>query len=155
MYHVNTSHVDEWASQINDSHVQEWLPTGKTCEVTEVVDAVIQDADRCKTARPIYLYSTADGPLLAIALKNTTDAVELLDPCIVVFDGKSKINLLPIFGVSRVFNLARAALRSWQAPMELLLAAYPGFLVQNRMYRYQLRPSVPFVTTPELTNDGT
>lgn len=160
MYHVSTTQVDEWTPHIvTDTEGkparQEWRPTGGVLTVSEVIDAVLKDNERCQVARPIYLYSTADGPLLAIALKNSQESVELLDPCIVVYDGKSQLNLVPIFGVSRVLTVARTAIRSWQAPNELLLAAYPKFLIQNRMYKYQLRPLVPFVTTPELTNDGT
>ena len=161
MYHVATSHVDDWIPQYikdaegKDTAAYEWVRTGEVIKVTEVSDAVIKDADRCQTARPIYLYSTADGPMLAIALKNTAESIELLDPCIVAFDGKAHIKLVPIFGVARVLTIARTSVRTWQPPMEMLLAIYPGFLVQNRSYKYQLRPNVPFVTTPELTNDGT
>jgi hypothetical protein len=159
MYHVSTTHIDEWTPQLityteGEPARQEWTRTGGTIKVSEVTDVVLKDEGYCKIARPIYLYSTADGPLLAIALKNSQESVELLDPCIIVYDGKSQLNLLPVFGVNRVLTVSRTAIRAWQAPNELLIAAYPKFLIQNRMYKYQLRPLVPFVTTPELTNDG-
>lgn len=159
MYHIATTYPEEWVPHMITGTEgtpvrQEWQRTGEILKVAEVIDAVLKDDDRCQVARPIYLYSTADGPILAIALRNSPESIELLDPCIVVYNGKSQLDLVPIFGVSRVLTLARTALRSWQPPNELLLAAYPRFLIQNRMYKYQLRPLVPFATTPELTNDG-
>lgn len=161
MYHVATTHVDEWKQQLvkdaegNPTKVVGWERTGEVIKTQEVTDAVIKDDDRCEVARPVYLYSTADGPILGIALKNTDDHVVLLDPCIVVYDGTGRIQLFPIFGVSRTLTVYRTAIRTQQPPAELLLAAYPNFLIQNRMFLYQLRPKVPFAVTPELTNDGT
>jgi len=152
-YHLNEITEPEWAMVAQDN-VPSWTLSGDAITTSYVSSAVVQDEDQCARARPIYLYSTADGPILGIEHERSEKIITLLDPCAVLFDGQSKINLLPIFNVGRFLDLYHSAVRAVQPPSEILLAAYPGFLIQNRMARFQLKAHVPLVTTPELTNDG-
>jgi hypothetical protein len=48
-----------------------------------------------------------------------------------------------------------SAIRSRQAPCEVIVANYPSFVIQNRMFLYQLKPVVPFATTPDVDNAAT
>jgi hypothetical protein len=157
-YNILESTYPEWEMKTQQNAagkaIPEWVLSGKNITTNYVVDARIQDDDYCDQPKYIRLYSTADGPILGIEHETYADAIRLLDPCAVLFDGKSSLNLLPIFNVGRFMYLSRSAIRVEQAPAEILLAAYPGFLIQNRMSKYQLKATTPFVTTPELTNDG-
>lgn len=133
----------------------EWVETGNTHENSYVQYVRISDDGLCKEGNFIEVYSTADGPIMGILLERREDGIVLLDPCIVYFDGKSGgISLYPIFNVGRRLQLKHTAIRSVQAPAEVLLAAYPGFLINNRMSKHQLKLKVPMSVTPELTNDA-
>ena len=115
-----------------------------------------QDPVDCPQARPIELFSTSDGlSILGVVLEQTADDIVLLDPCTVYFeDTKGIIKLLPIFNVARTLRLRLSAVRSIQAPAEAIVAIYPGFQIQNKMFKYQLKPRVAVTQTEQLTNDG-
>jgi hypothetical protein len=145
-----------WESKFvttNGRTVVDWVETGEMHTATYTGHVTIQDAGLCKEPKGIEVFSTADGPILGIVYERGLEDITLLDPCIVQFN-KGRIDLLPIFNVGRKLCLSRLAIRSIQAPAEVLLAAYPGFLINNRMSKYQLKESVPMASTPELTNDG-
>ncbi len=129
--------------------VLNWYPTGETITSKYVKTVNFQDKEDCKRVRPIEVLSTADGPIMGIVFGSDSKAVTLMDPCLVQFDG-TRITLSPIFNVARTLRLNRSAIRTTQAPAEMLTAVYPGFIIQNRMFKYQLKPVLPFATTPDL-----
>lgn len=157
-YGVVTNTEPEWESKagtLNGQLVVDWTQTGKTHTSSYVEFAMVKDQGFCAGGNVIEVYATADGPIMGINIKDDDHEITLVDPCIVMFDGKvGNIQLMPIFNVARKLRLKKAAIRSVQAPAEVLLAAYPGFLINNRMAKYQLKPRVPFAATPELTNDA-
>lgn len=98
----------------------------------------------------VAVVSTSDGPIMGIVLKETTDAMILLDPCVVQYNSRAgTLQLLPIFNVVRKLVLSTTAIRSISVPNDLLISAYPGFLFQNRMGRYALK-----VEAGTTTNDA-
>jgi len=134
----------------------DWIETDQTFTATYVTAARYQDPVDCPQARPIELFSTSDGlSILGVVLEQTADDIVLLDPCTVYFeDTKGIIKLLPIFNVARTLRLRLSAVRSIQAPAEAIVAIYPGFQIQNKMFKYQLKPRVAVTQTEQLTNDG-
>lgn len=143
----------EWApvpKTVDGVTTVEWELTGKNITTEYVQTARIFDEARYGVlGKFIEVFLTADGPILAITSHRDSEVVHLLDPCIVMFSGKdnSKLSYIPIFNVGRTLMLYHSAIRSVQAPSELLLAAYPGFLINNRMAQYQLRTPKPLITT--------
>ena len=106
---------------------------------------------------PIEVWTTSDGPILGTVLPHTElrpDYVRMHDPCVVIFDGKTRINLVPVFNVARTLEIRKDAIKSIMPPNEILLALYPGFILLNRQCGYQLKPHVALQSSPELTNDG-
>lgn len=135
----------------------DWELSGKTIDCSKVEFARFSDQEECSNL-PIELLATPEGPLLGIIKKrdlgNHSDAITLIDPCAVIYDGKGKINLVCIFNVADTLTFDRVAVRNTQVPNEILLGLYPGFIMQNRMMKYQLRPIIPFAQSPELGNDA-
>ena len=104
---------------------------------------------------PVVLFGTPDGPILGIVKEGDDTSYTLLDPCVIVVnDQKGSISYMPIFNVARTLRLEKSAIRSQQIPAEVIVANYPGFILQNRMYMYQLKPKIPFEVSPELDNDA-
>jgi len=135
----------------------DWEKTDAMIECSYVEWAALTDEEDCKSALPIEVLATPEGPIMAVVRTDAVlndDELLLLDPCVVIFDGKAKINLLPIFNVSQTLRVSKSAIRSRQPPSEILLAMYPGFIIQNRMSRFQLKPKAAFVASPELTNSA-
>jgi len=157
-YGVTIHTQPEWESvgvMTDGVMLVDWRLTGNLIESSYVEYAMIKDVDFCASGKSIEVYSTADGPILGISFEETEQDLVLVDPCVVMFDSVSaKIKLMPIFNVARKLRLKKTAIRAVQAPAELLIAAYPGFLINNRMSKYQLKPSVPLAITPELTNSA-
>lgn len=171
---VTTEERDEWVRQykqgdkvLSDGDLEnlasadqktvhvDWVKNGEKIKCKYVHEARFKDTELCAKQREIRVLTIADGPLMGIILSDTADKYELLDPCVVVYDSKSsRISLLPIFNVARTMWLHKAAIRSESAPAETLLAAYPGFLLQNRMMKHQLRPIIPFNETEQLESDA-
>ncbi len=151
-YGLETSHLPEYKMQLieNDGHSRaEWVYTGGTFARSYVKFAAIKDHEHCQAGVPIEVFSTADGPLLAICIRDGEDAYELLDPCVIQYDGKtSRLTLAPIFNVARKLRLFKSAVRAVAPPLELVLAAYPGFLINNRMANYYLKLTVPLTSVP-------
>lgn len=131
--------------------VLNWEKTGKTITCSYLQSVYVRDNDECKTAKPIELLSTPDGPILGIILEVTDTEYVVLDPCFVKFEN-DQVSYLPIFNVARTLRLMSHAVRARQAPAEVLVASYPGFIVQNRMYMYQLKPAVAFAKSETVTN---
>lgn len=134
-----------------------WEPIDEICETryveyAERVDPTVADGAACR----IEVWSTAESPILGTV--NPTDSFgdyrQLIDPCVVVYDGKSRINLLPVFNVARTLLLRKDAIKTIMSPSEILLALYPGFILQNRQAVYQLKPNMPLEISPVLTNDA-
>jgi len=136
----------------------DWEKTDKLIESRYVDWATRIDPDlESALPLPIEVWSTADGSILGTVLPDSglrPDYRKLHDPCLILYDGKSKINLLPIFNVARILEIRKDAIKSIMAPNEILLALYPGFVLLNRQCAYQLKPNVPLQTSPELSNDG-
>jgi len=132
----------------------DWELTGKTITCAKVSSASFKSNEE-QYASPIELFATPEGPIMAINTESVDDSeYALKDPCVVVYDGKGKINLVPIFNVVDFLYIKKSAVRNVQAPNEILLGLYPQFVMQNRMMKYQLRPTVPFASSPELTTDA-
>lgn len=135
----------------------DWEDSGTTCATAYVEYARINDPSENLVDAPIEIWGTIEGPLMGIVDTKgamTPDHAALIDPCVVIYDGKSKINLVPVFNVARKLTFVRDAIRTVQPPSEILLALYPGFIIQNRMAQYQLKPRVPLMVSPELSNDA-
>lgn len=137
----------------------EWLKTGKTVTNSWVQHVLYSDdegnpPDNHQLA--VYIYSTGDGPLLGILEEERTHEYVLLDPCVIQYDGKtSNISYSPIFNVARKLRLRKEAVRAISAPAEIIVASYPGFVIQNRMFQYQLKSKHPLEIIPEVDNDAT
>lgn len=132
----------------------DWVQTDEDQSNSYVEWVRFSDNEMCKD-NYVSLFSTADGPILGIVMEKTDKSVFLLDPCVIQFDAKSgSISYMPIFNADRTLDLAWSAVRTQQPPIEIIVASYPGFILQNRMYEYQLKPKVPFEVTPELDNDA-
>jgi hypothetical protein len=151
---VDTAKTD-WMKNLppNTRPYQDWIETDKDITCTYVVSARCTDDEGIW--REIVICSTPDGPILGCVKTLDTDLVVLLDPCIVRFDDiKGTINLLPIFNVARELKLFKSAIRSMQAPAEPIVAIYPGFQLQNKMFKYQLKARVAVTQSEPLNNTG-
>lgn len=129
-----------------------WEQTDEDVNASYTVGVWFQDDEDCKQARPIELISTPDGPILGIVHEDELDSVNLLDPCMIQYDGK-RISYKCIFNVARWLRIQKSAIRNRQAPAEVIIASYPGFILQNRMFMYQLKPAIPFAATPPVDNE--
>ncbi len=126
--------------------IQDWIETDKFISSSYVVQAMYKDAELCVQAKPILMYSTPDGPILGVTLEEGQDFVLLQDPCIVQFeDLKGTIKLLPIFNVARTLRLMKSAIRAIQPPAEPIVAIYPGYVIQSKMWKYALKAKVAVV----------
>ena len=132
----------------------DWEKTGKTIEFTSIKRCKFYDTELCLEGRPLSVFIVPDGPVLGIATELDKDSVTLLDPCHVVFDGKQRIHYVPIFGVERTTLLNGNAIKMSQPPSAVLVEGYLGFVIQNRMFKYALRPKVPFSETAELESES-
>lgn len=141
--------------ELGESPTVEWRKTGELTSNEYVQAAFFSDEEDTETKR-IELLSTPDGPILGIVIEDTDPgAITLMDPCVVQYDAANgSIKYLPIFNVARTLVLERSAIRSRQAPAEIIVASYPGFILQNRMFQYQLKPTVAFASTEPLDNDA-
>jgi len=104
---------------------------------------------------PVEVWTTSDGIILGTVLPNSElqpGYVRMYDPCVVIYDGKSRINLVPIFNVARILQIREDAIKSIMPPASILLALYPGFILQNRQCVYQLKPQVALEVSPVLDN---
>lgn len=137
-----------------DTFRVDWVETDAQVAQSHVEFVRFTDNEETKEA-PVELFGTPDGPILGIIKETDDESITLLDPCVVVVnDQKGSISYMPIFNVARTLRLERSAIRSRQAPAEVIVASYPGFILQNRMYMYQLKPKIPFEVSPEMDNDA-
>lgn len=136
-----------------------WEETDGVCEsqyveFAERVDPTVADGKPCR----IELWSTVEAPILGTVLPDElcgeTKYRRMMDPCAVIYDGKSRINLVPLFNVARVVNISAEAIKSMTPPNIILIGLYPGFILQNRQAAYQLKPNVALETSPILTNES-
>jgi len=137
--------VENWAAQLppGSRPITEWEETDEELHISYVQHATVQDDEFCVAPKPLQVYMTADGPILGIQLEIDSDAIMLLDPCVVRFDDKrGGLQLVPIFNVARHLRIMKAGIRSMCPPSELLIGIYPGFMLQNRQARYTLKPSI-------------
>jgi hypothetical protein len=132
-----------------------WEETDNMIECTylERVEVKDPDPDFTSTPKPLVLYSTPDGPIMGVLLETLDDEYVLLDPCVVQYRDR-RIQLFPIFNVARTLRLKKSAVKSEQTPDKILVGAYPGFVIQNKMMKYQLKPNVPFIESPEVDNEA-
>lgn len=107
-----------------------------------------------KPATVLY-FGTTDGPIIATVadITDTSEWVTLIDPAHVQYSPNGQINLLPIFGVARRMEMHRSALRQRAQLSPMLAEVYLQFVMQNRQFKYELRPSKPMATTPPVGND--
>jgi len=130
-----------------------WEDTGEPHTSSHVVGVLFSDEEDCEKARPVELISTLDGPILGIVFEETSDEIVLLDCCLVRFE-KGQISYLPIFNVARKLRLCRTAVRTRQAPSDIIVASYPAYVLQNRMAAYQLKPAEAMAKSVELDTDA-
>lgn len=146
--------IEELEKLLGDKQaVLSWEDTDKPHVSTHVSAVLFSDEEDCEKARPVELISTLDGPILGIVFDEDEEAITLLDPCLVRYDNK-QISYLPIFNVARKLRLCRTAVRTRQAPSEIIVASYPSFVLQNRMALYQLKPSTPMAQSVELDTEA-
>jgi hypothetical protein len=149
--------VDKHKDQLpeNGQLTTEWLDAGVSISTEAVKWCRLQDDEHCASAKDVELFITADGQILGIILESKGDDYVLLDPCLIQYDPRTNaINYKPIFGVQRTLRLAKTAVRARMTPAEIIIGAYPGFLVQHRMYKYQLKPSAAFNKVIAADNDA-
>lgn len=131
--------------------VMSWEKTGEAHTQCYVTQVLFQDEEDCTVAKPIELISTIEGPILGIVYEEADTTITLMDPCLIQYNN-GRISFVPIFNTARTLRLERTAVRCRQAPAEVLVASYPGFVMENRMSKYQLRPTISTVHTPEVGN---
>jgi len=132
----------------------DWVQTDAKVAKSYVEFVKFTDDEDTQNA-PVEIIATPDGPILGVVKEETEREIILMDPCVVtVDDQKGAISYMPIFNVARILRLERSAIRSRQAPAEIIIASYPGFILQNRMYLYQLKPKTPMAVSPEMDNDA-
>ena len=133
----------------------DWVRTDDKLAKSYVEFVHFTDTEDCQEA-VVELFGTPDGPILGIIMHESEQEITLADPCVVIVnDQKGSISYMPIFNVARTLRLERSAIRSRQAPAEVIVASYPGFILQNRMYLYQLKPKAPMAVSPEMDNAAT
>lgn len=154
--HPETKEViskEEAAQRVKDK-VQvsiDWEVTDSDITMPVTEKAFFRDEELPNARRCVELYSITDGPVLGIRNAAYDDgSYILLDPCFLQLDRQQRLKYLPIFGVERELVLAPGSVKSIVAPPEALLEGYLGFVIQNRMCKYQLRPVVPFSETAPL-----
>jgi len=125
---------------------QSWVKTGN--KVThKYVDTV--DFIEGGEAYPVEVCTTPSGPLMGIVVYEDADIITLMDPAVINYDGTT-VKFHAVFGVARRMDISKKAIITRLAPVEILLGSYPGFVIQNRMFKYQLRPVTPLAQTSEL-----
>lgn len=143
--------------QIKDGKIRpvvDWVETGELLTSTYVDFVEFRDYEKCKKACRVELYVVPEGPIMGIVVPSPDkDYVRLLDPCLIVYNG-TRVDYRNIFNVARHLDLHKSGIRSRQAPAEIVVAGYPGFVLQNRMFKYQLKPAITMAATPELTNEA-
>jgi hypothetical protein len=125
-----------WSSKVplGTSLVVDWELSGCEAVQTYVASVTVYDGEDCVEGAPLSVLSTADGPILGIVLQENAQVLTLLDPCVVSFDDvNGAIKLLPIFNVARTVQINNVCIRAVSPPSELLVTAYPGFMIKNRM----------------------
>jgi len=129
-----------------------WEKTGEMTEVRSLDSAHFSHELDGKGW--IRVISTPDGPIMGIDVgaAEGSDEYSLLHPCVLGYVG-AVVKMSPIFNVSYVLNIHKAAVRSIMPPSEPLVAIYPGFVIQNQMGLYALRGTAP-VESPPLDNEG-
>lgn len=132
-----------------------WEKTGKRVQCSYVESVLVQDPDDYYTPepKPVKLLSTPDGPVMGVIIDEDDEQYSLLDPCVVQFKN-NRIQLFPIFNVARTLSLKKHAVKSEQVPDKVLIGCYPGFVVQNKMMKYQLKANVPMASSPEIDNEA-
>ncbi len=135
-YEVTQETMPAWQMTKNedDLHQMEWTLTGET-RTTEFVHCAsvraVNQRDRTH-GHPITLFTTSEGPILAIMKRSFKECFLLRHPALVQYTGGT-LKLKPIFGADRELRLATAAITATQAPSELLLSVYSHYLVQSNM----------------------
>lgn len=124
--------------------VLNWEMTGQQLTSSYITAVQFQDKEDCTKAKSIELFSTSSGPILGIVLEEEDNYLTLLDPAVVNFNNNRKITYSPIFNVGRKLKLHARAVHSRQPPAEVVAAGYPAFILQNRMFKNQLKPVLPF-----------
>lgn len=142
-YLVEQRACPEWTAVVPDMHHPvTWKETGKTMYQEYVVHAVIERAGPEKSLDALRVFTTTEGPLLGIVASMRAYDVELQHPCVVSYH-QGKLQLLPIFGVGEHLQLSKQAIRAAMPPTELLLSAYPEFILQSMQGRFQILPAAP------------
>jgi hypothetical protein len=159
-YDTDNNEIDtsdpKWVDNLNGAQPRvEWVETDQQKTLSYPEQVIFRDQEECAEGKPVVLLSTPDGPILGILLHADEQAYELLDPCVVQFDSKgAKLAYMPIFNVARKLRILSSGIRTQQVPAEIIIASYPGFILQNRMASYQLKANVPYAQTSELTTDA-
>lgn len=118
----------------------DWVLTGDNVTTSYIEAVTINDESSEDNALPVVVISTPDGPILSILHREESEYLITLDPCVVQFNERNgSLRLAPIFNVYRKLLVLKTGVRAMAPPSELLLAAYPGFLVQNRMGKFQMK----------------
>lgn len=175
--HIVEEFRKEWATEVRDTYgnlldlqseqvakdiqegvikpIVEWVKTDNVLEKSytshvEVVDKALEQHG----PQQLRVFLSIEGPIMGIWTSMGGDGVyTIFDPCLVQYDGK-RVSHHPIFNVARSIELNKEAVRSHMAPAEILVASYPGFMIQNRMMKYQLKPLMPMAMTPEVGTEA-
>jgi len=144
-YHVVIHNVSDWV-MVTEPQI-DWKPTEHFVQTTTVMDAMLEEDD---TSYPIWLYGTADGPLLGLEYpqRSAEGGRTLANPCVVVHQDQQLV-LRPIFHGQPLLLLLPQAIHTIQAPSEPLLLAYAGFILQSRMGKFSVTLPKPLHTHEE------
>ncbi len=116
-----------------------WELTGDEKIVRHVGDARLYLHAGKDESNPIWLFSTEDGPIVALDVTGGSELRHLEYPALLQHE-KGRIKLNPIFGASKYLSVKESSIRSVQAPPEALLVAYPGFVLQCKMGAFDPQP---------------
>ena len=135
----------EWRRVDNteDAAILDWVDTGNQVAQQYVVNATVKD-DIYRDPNNIWLYATADGPMLGIEYSwMTTVHTRMVAYPSVISYRHGRLEFMPIFNCPRILSLQNHAIRNIQAPSELLLAAYPAFILQTKMGKFDIPVARP------------
>lgn len=119
------------------------------------VSARLYDTETFEEGAEVWFFGTSHGPIIGTLCPHTVprDWLKLYDPAHVQHTAQGQINLLPIFGVARTMELHVSSIKQ-RVPLNAIMAeVYLQFVMQNRQFKYELRPAKPMATSQPLENN--
>lgn len=101
----------------------------------------------------VWYFGTSDGPIITTLPPiedNNSEYLTFMDPAHVQYTQQGNINLVPIFGVARTMEMHKSAVKQRVSLSPVMAEVYMQFIMQNRQFKYELRPTRPMATTPPM-----